>query len=51
MLGVLLLLPGTLCAMILPSSSSGNPLTAAVSLLALGGVLLIVWALVRSSRS
>ena len=51
-LGVLLLLPGMLCAMIPgPGSSGSNPITQAVSLLALGGGVLIVWAVVRKSRS
>jgi hypothetical protein len=51
-LGVLLLLPGMLCAMIpAAGSSGGNPITQAVSLLALGGAVLIVWAVVRKSRS
>jgi hypothetical protein len=52
-LGVLLLLPGLLCAIITPniSSARNNPIAGAVSLLAIGGLMLILWAFVRKSRS
>jgi hypothetical protein len=44
--GIILLLPGILCAM-LGGGGQNNPITGLVMLIALGGVALIVWAFVR----
>jgi hypothetical protein len=44
--GIILLLPGILCAM-LGGGGQNNPIAGLAMLVALGGVALIVWAFVR----
>ena len=47
--GIVLLLPGVLCAILLSSFKSGgsDPFTAACFLLAAGGIALILYAMMR----
>jgi len=47
-LGIILLLPGLMCAVLIVAGDSGrDPFTPVVMLIALGGLALIAWALSR----